>query len=630
MPRFVLRSVQTNSGFLENATLTFADGLNCIIGARGTCKTTVVESIRFAFDSDPDAIAKITKPADRDTGRDEGVIPATLGSGSVTCVIDAYGDGTVAQYTVQREVDAPPRVLRDANRDPLPQHVLREIEIYSQGELQLIASENYQQKRLSLIDRTNRERISALARERSNLAEELKLLGGRLRLVQNEIEKRRLHVRDVAQVRADLAQVKDARPELPPSLEQQHDAFIARQLILEVLNELRGLQATASDALSNTATLQDDTTKVRDRLLSIEGIETTKVLLLITELEVKLGTIRELQVAIDGVGIAETRNAFVATFESLDDAYYEQRQMQQTVSESLKREETLRRRLQDIEKLERELVGLDSQKDVLLARRQQLRARLVAIRDEIFELRVGEASRINDEFGDVILLTVRRSTYSAAYIEKLTTLIGGSRIRSQDEIANELATHFLPNDLLDIIEAGAAQRVASLLGRDLGQMTRAVTYLRDHADLYDLEGESGDDSLDITMFDNGIPKQVEQLSKGQRATALLPLILRGSSCPLIIDQPEDDLDNSFIYQALVRNVRALKSRRQLIFVTHNANIPVLGNADAVIVMEMATPTKAAPPRSGSLDDRKQDVLDLLEGGKEAFEQREQRYHDLLA
>jgi len=630
MSRFVLRSVETNSGFLENAKLTFADGLNCIIGARGTCKTTVVESIRFAFDSDPEAIAKITKPADRDTGRDEGVIPATLGSGSVTCTIGAYDDETVAQYTIQREIAAPPRVLRDGNRDPLPQHVLREIEIYSQGDLQLIASESHQQKRLGLIDRSNRERISALGQERGKLTEELKLLGGRLRIIQSEIDKRRLHVRDVAQVRADLAQVKEARPDLPPSLEQQHNAFLARQLILEVLDDLRGIQVTASDGLSEAATLQNDAAKIRDRLLSIDVVDSTKVVALIAELEATLGAFRTLQGAIDDVDIAGMRNALVATFEPLNDAYYEQRQRQQTVSESLKREEGLRRRLQDIEKLERELITLDSQKDALYGHRQQLRARLVGIRDDIFELRVREVSRINEEFGDVILLSVRRSAYSAAYIEKIASLIGGSRIRSQDEIAKDLATHFLPNDLLDIIEAGDAQRVASLLDRDLGQITRAIAYLRDHADLYDLEGEWGDDSLDITMFDNGIPKQVEQLSKGQRATALLPLILRGSSCPLIIDQPEDDLDNSFIYQALVRNVRLLKSRRQLIFVTHNANIPVLGDADAVIVMEMATPTKAAAPRSGSLDDRKQDILDLLEGGKDAFEAREQRYHDLLA
>ena len=96
-----------------------------------------------------------------------------------------------------------------------------------------------------------------------------------------------------------------------------------------------------------------------------------------------------------------------------------------------------------------------------------------------------------------------------------------------------------------------------------------------------------------------------------------------------MDQPEDDLDNSFIFQVLVKNILKLKTDRQLIFVTHNANIPVLGDAEEIVVMHMDKPTKAAPARIGSLDDCKEDVLHLLEGGKEAFEHREQRYRSLL-
>jgi DNA repair ATPase RecN len=96
-----------------------------------------------------------------------------------------------------------------------------------------------------------------------------------------------------------------------------------------------------------------------------------------------------------------------------------------------------------------------------------------------------------------------------------------------------------------------------------------------------------------------------------------------------VDQPEDDLDNSFIFEVLVRNVSRLKNERQLIFVTHNANIPVLGNAEAIVVMQMEKPTKAAPPIVGSLDERTEDILRLLEGGKEAFERRETQYRSLL-
>lgn len=56
-------------------------------------------------------------------------------------------------------------------------------------------------------------------------------------------------------------------------------------------------------------------------------------------------------------------------------------------------------------------------------------------------------------------------------------------------------------------------------------------------------------------------------------------MLAESNIPLIIDQPEDDLDNAFIFSAVVRVLRTIKERRQVILVTHNANIAVLGDAD---------------------------------------------------
>jgi hypothetical protein len=96
-----------------------------------------------------------------------------------------------------------------------------------------------------------------------------------------------------------------------------------------------------------------------------------------------------------------------------------------------------------------------------------------------------------------------------------------------------------------------------------------------------------------------------------------------------LDQPEDDLDNSFIITYLVKTITRLKLNRQLIFITHNANIPVLGDADHVVVMGMKTPTQAIVRKSGTVDECKKEILDLLEGGATAFLQREVRYGELL-
>ena len=75
---------------------------------------------------------------------------------------------------------------------------------------------------------------------------------------------------------------------------------------------------------------------------------------------------------------------------------------------------------------------------------------------------------------------------------------------------------------------------------------------------------------------------LEALSTGQKATAVLLLLLLESDAPLIVDQPEDDLDNRFITQGVVPRMREEKRRRQFIFSTHNANIPVLADAELIL------------------------------------------------
>ena len=81
-------------------------------------------------------------------------------------------------------------------------------------------------------------------------------------------------------------------------------------------------------------------------------------------------------------------------------------------------------------------------------------------------------------------------------------------------------------------------------------------------------------------------KELGDLSAGQKATAVLLLLLLESSEPLIIDQPEDDLDNRFIAEAIVPAMRDEKRKRQFIFSSHNANIPVLGDAEPSVPMKM--------------------------------------------
>jgi hypothetical protein len=125
---------------------------------------------------------------------------------------------------------------------------------------------------------------------------------------------------------------------------------------------------------------------------------------------------------------------------------------------------------------------------------------------------------------------------------------------------------------------------------------------------------------------------LEELSTGQKATAVLLLLLLESDAPLLVDQPEDDLDNRFITDGVVPKMREEKRRRQFIFATHNANIPVLGDAELILGLSPAGEAelgraKINPEHMGSIDAGpvRELVEEVLEGGREAFEMRRLKY-----
>jgi hypothetical protein len=123
-------------------------------------------------------------------------------------------------------------------------------------------------------------------------------------------------------------------------------------------------------------------------------------------------------------------------------------------------------------------------------------------------------------------------------------------------------------------------------------------------------------------------KSIEHLSTGQKCTAILHLLLLQNHDPLIMDQPEDNLDNAFIADRIVAELRKEKIYRQFIFATHNANIPVFGDAEWIGILEAADNQAQMPSEAQGAIDIK-NISDkaavILEGGKVAFKQREAKY-----
>lgn len=121
---------------------------------------------------------------------------------------------------------------------------------------------------------------------------------------------------------------------------------------------------------------------------------------------------------------------------------------------------------------------------------------------------------------------------------------------------------------------------------------------------------------------------IGQGSPGQKTAAILAFLLSHGTEPMLLDQPEDDLDNHLIYDLIVRQLRENKQRRQFMVVTHNPNIVVNGDAELIFPMEQKNGrcVFVSPPGPGSLQSRgvRDEVCRVMEGGRSAFEKRYRR------
>lgn len=139
-----------------------------------------------------------------------------------------------------------------------------------------------------------------------------------------------------------------------------------------------------------------------------------------------------------------------------------------------------------------------------------------------------------------------------------------------------------------------------------------------------------EDDIQLEYFTNaGVWKPLSNASAGQKTAAILTLILSDGNKPLILDQPEDDLDNFLIYDLVVDQLRKSKESRQIITVTHNANIPVNGDSEVIIVMDSET-KYLSPKQIGTIEDIeiKKSVCSIMEGGTDAFNMRSKRYQNV--
>lgn len=280
----------------------------------------------------------------------------------------------------------------------------------------------------------------------------------------------------------------------------------------------------------------------------------------------------------------------------------------------------------------------------LLSSRTELINKRKENKKEIYRLHYNFASKINsslknsvDDF--FINIKYKKDLFAPEFVENLKTLMNWrtSQVNKATVISKKISLY----DFVDAVKRKDKTTLASIKNDTGDQLLskedieKMLAVLNDGCLYEELESSNYDDLPSINITKNiqaiggkkVVTKRLSQLSLGQQQSVLLGiLLLSDSNRPLLIDQPEDNLDSEFIFKTIVYNLRKIKELRQIIIVTHNPNIAVLGDAELIIPLKN-TNAHTTIISSGSIDEQETVSLccQILEGGNSAFKQRKVIY-----
>jgi DNA repair ATPase RecN len=609
--------------FLEGESIHFNENLNVLIGGRGTGKSTVIESLRYVLQLDP--IGDDARKAH------DGIVNNVLKNGTKISLLVRSHRPDVREFLIERTVPNPP-VVKDASGNVLtlgPRDVLPHMEIFGQHEISELSKSP--EKLTYLLERFMEYDPSILKRK-SDLKRELERSRARILDVQKEIKQIDERLSLLPSLMETLKRYQEAK--LEDRLKDQSQ-LVREDRILKMADERLKPFKTILTGLENAIPV--DVAFVSEKALQdLPGHDILRPLhdcLVAFDKDAQTVT-TSLQQAIGNATkrIADVKTKWDVRKQNVQTAY--EKILRELQKSKVDGEEflRLRRQVEDLKPLsERKALLFRNEKEYLGHRRNLL--------DEWEELKRSEFQRLEKSTKKVNKQLTDRVRIQVAF--------AGDRKPLFDLLRQQVEGRFA--EAIEVLKQKADLSVVALVescraGRD--NLVRKYSMTAAQAERLVQAGElafmqieelelPSTVTTELNVSPDGQPVQwqrLEDLSKGQKATAVLLLLLLESDVPLVVDQPEDDLDNRFITDGIVPKMREEKRRRQFVFATHNANIPVLGDAELIVGLHAigeAGMGKAEIPikHMGSIDNEpvRELVEEILEGGRNAFETRRLKY-----
>lgn len=607
----VITGIRVNGQFLDGREAQLNRNLNCLIGGRGTGKSTVIEHIRYAFDIDS------SDPRVKENY--ENLVEKTLGPGGDIEIHVRDKDDN--HYIVRRRYEEEPQILNSEGEDlEIPIDTFRErfldLEIYSQNELQELSRKS--QHQLDLLD--GYFELSNLKNEEDELLAELSENA-------DQLERKKDKKEELKQEVSELGALKEQKRKLEEEGIDEH--IEGHKKWEQERKELEELEESIDDLREEVQELE-----LSEKIHTLDELDDTpnpEILNgLRSQIEDSETNIEEYeQEILDEV--EALAQFFESKFEQWQKGYEDEKERYQDLRNKILEEEdidideyfTILDRIEELEEENEELTALEEEIESLEDSREELLNNLEETRSEISATRKSGINEINEQLENV-RITIEPQDNRQDYIQTINETLQGSRVQTGDK--EEMAENLDPRDFAEAI---IDRDVEALI--EQGDLTETATenvleHDAIHDEIYEIQVKKIEDRPIIELMDQNEWKVLNELSIGQQCTALLSIAMLERNYPLIIDQPEDSLDNEFIYSEVVNILRKIKNHRQILIATHNANIPVLGDAEQIFVMHSDGENGYFADR-GPIDSPtiKQKAQDILEGGEEAFEERKAKY-----
>ncbi len=342
---------------------------------------------------------------------------------------------------------------------------------------------------------------------------------------------------------------------------------------------------------------------------------------------------RSLKDALDELALAENEVATIAASQGSARLALEERARQlrreldnlQSGAGNLARQgQQLRERKAQLDALKALLTQRTKDLTLLTGTRGAALDKLDDLRDARFAARAQIASQLTKALAPRISVSISRAGQFEPFSAAIADALKGSGLKYGD-LAPAVAAKVSPRELMESAETDAVEFIADATGISRDRTARLLAHLRE-ADLGALGTANVEDLVDFKLLDGADYKDISELSTGQRCTVVLPIVLRHTERMLIVDQPEDHIDNAFIADTLIQAVLARDPNGQIIFTSHNANIPVLGNANHVVQLGSDGKRGFSLAASGlETPTVVHAITSVMEGGLQAFEQRRSFY-----